>query len=31
MMNDDLVSVLTEVVSADYFSEELYKKVFRAL
>jgi hypothetical protein len=31
MMNDDLVSVLTEVVSADCFSEELYKKVFRAL
>jgi len=31
MMNDDLVSLLTEVVSADYFSEELYKRVFRAL
>jgi hypothetical protein len=31
MMNDDLVTVLTEVASTDYFSEDLYQKVFRAL
>jgi hypothetical protein len=31
MINNELVSVLTDVVNADYFSEDLYRRVFRAL
>jgi hypothetical protein len=31
VINEELVNLLTEVVSADHFGEDLYQRVFRAL